>query len=175
MIRKSDGFALIDVIFCCALISILCSIALPKMLMAKQSAGAASAIGSMRAINSGQLTFALTCGNGFYAPSLTALGQAPAGSREAFLSPNLTGSDAVSKAGYMIQVAGTPFPGAPPSCNGLALGAASQGFKAAADPIEPNNTRFFASNANNQIFEHTSTLFSTMPESGQPAVGHVLR
>ena len=62
MIRKSDGFALIDVIFCCALISILCSIALPKMLMAKQSAGAASAIGSMRAINSGQLTFALTCG-----------------------------------------------------------------------------------------------------------------
>ena len=28
----------------------------------------ASAIGSMRAINSGELTFALTCGNGFYAP-----------------------------------------------------------------------------------------------------------
>ena len=64
---------MIDVIFCCALISILCTIALPKMLMARQSAGAASAIGSMRAINSSELTFALTCGNGFYAPDLTSL------------------------------------------------------------------------------------------------------
>jgi type IV pilus assembly protein PilA len=175
MIRKADGFALIDVIFCCALISILCSIALPKMLMAKQSAGAASAIGSMRAINSGQLTFALTCGNGFYAPNLPALGRAPTGSREAFLSPNLTASNAVNRAGYMIQVEGTPFAGAPPSCNGLSAGAASQGFKAGADPLEPTNFRFFASNANSQIFEHSSTIFATMPESGQPPVGHVLR
>jgi type II secretory pathway pseudopilin PulG len=175
MIRKSDGFALIDVIFCCALISILCSIALPRMLMAKQSAGAASAIGSMRAINSGQLTFALTCGNGFYAPSLSALGRAPGGSREGFLSPNLTGSDTLNKAGYMIQVQGTPFAGSPPACNGLGAGLTAQGFKAAADPIEPNNSRFFASNANNQIFEHSATMFATMPESGQPTVGHVLR
>lgn len=175
MIRKTDGFALIDVIFCCALISILCSIALPKMLLAKQSAGAASAIGSMRAINSGQLTFALTCGNGFYAPSLTKLGQAPAGSRDGFLSPNLTASDTINRSGYMIQLSATPFPGAPPTCNGLGAGAAAQGFKAAADPIEPSNLRFFASNAQNQIFEDTATMFSAMPETGQPIQGHVLR
>ena len=67
-IRKADGFALIDILFVCAMIGVLSTIALPRMLIAKQSAGAASAIGSLRTIHSAQLTFALTCGAGFYAP-----------------------------------------------------------------------------------------------------------
>ena len=45
---KAQGFALIDLIFVCGIIGLLCSIALPRLLLAKQSAGAASAIGSMR-------------------------------------------------------------------------------------------------------------------------------
>ncbi len=90
-IRRADsGFALLDLIFVCGLIGILSGIAVPKLLMAKQAAGAASAIGSMRAINSAELTYALTCGNGFYAPHLPALGQAPPGSNEPFCtSPDL--------------------------------------------------------------------------------------
>ncbi len=175
MIRRTDGFALIDILFVCAIMSILCSIALPKMLMAKQSAGAASAIGSMRAINSAQLTFALTCGGGFYAPNLTALGTAPAGSREAFISPNLGHANTLNRSGYMIQVQGTPFGGGPASCNGLAAGATAQGFKAGADALEPTNARFFASNSNGQIFEHTSTIYGVMPEIGEPGVGHILQ
>src|SRR4051812_50156902 len=81
-IKKADGFALIDLIFVCGMIGLLCSIALPRLLLAKQAAGAASAIGSMRTINSGQLTYALTCGNGFYAPNLSTLGRPPGGSSE---------------------------------------------------------------------------------------------
>ena len=74
-IRKTDsGFALLDMIFVCGLIGILSGIAVPKLLLAKQAAGAASAIGSMRAINSAELTYALTCGSGFYAPNLPSLG-----------------------------------------------------------------------------------------------------
>src|SRR5476649_1442332 len=45
-IRKAQGFALIDVIFVCGMIWLLCSIALPRLLLAKQSASAASAVGS---------------------------------------------------------------------------------------------------------------------------------
>ena len=78
-IRKAHGFALIDLIFVCGMIGLLSSIAVPKMLMARQSAAAASAIGSLRAINSGELTYALTCASGFYAPNLTTLGAPPAG------------------------------------------------------------------------------------------------
>ena len=37
-----------------------------------------------------------------------------------------------------------------------------------------NNVRFLATNANNMIFENTTSLWSVMPEVGEPAVGHVL-
>src|SRR5206468_11707318 len=138
-IRKAQGFALIDLIFVCGIIGLLCSIALPRLPLAKQSAGAASAIGSMRAINSGQLTFALTCGAGFYAPNLTTLGTAPPGSTEPFIARSLSGANTVVKSVYQIQLSAQPFSGAPASCNGLAADEAGRGFKAAADPTDAEN------------------------------------
>ena len=174
-IRKAQGFALIDLIFVCGIIGLLCSIALPRLMLAKQSAGAASAIGSMRAINSGQLTFALTCGSGFYAPNLTTLGTAPAGSSEPFIGGDLGAADTVTKSSYVIQMSATAYGGAPSTCNGLAPGLAGQGFIASADPADSRNPRFFGTNANSLIYEHTATLFSIMPEVGDPPAGHTLR
>ena len=84
-IRQARGFALIDLIFVCGIIGLLASMALPRLALAKAAAGSASAIGSLRAINSAELTFALTCGNGFYAPNLTTLGTPPPGSNEPFI------------------------------------------------------------------------------------------
>jgi type II secretory pathway pseudopilin PulG len=176
MIRKTNGFALIDLIFTIGIIGVLASISLPRLLLARQSAGSASAIGSLRAINSAQLTFALTCGGGFYAPNLTTLGMLPVGSNSAFLTPSLTGANTVEKSTYIFQMSAIPFPPAPGSCNGLAVGAAGTAFKAAADPVDTvNNLRYFATNANAQLFEDTATLFAVMPEAGTPAVGHVLK
>lgn len=172
--RKAQGFALIDLIFVCGLIGLLCGIALPRLLLAKQAAGAASAIGSMRAINSAELTYALTCGSGFYAPNLTTLGTPPPGSNEAFIAPGLGVADVVQKSGYSIRVDATAFAGAPSTCNGLAPGAAGQGFRAAADSQEPTNIRFFATNANALIFEDDASLFAAMPEIGEPSSGHPL-
>jgi type II secretory pathway pseudopilin PulG len=172
---KAHGFALIDLIFVCGIVGLLCGIALPRLLTARQSAGSASAIGSMRSINSGQLTYALTCGSGFYSPNLTRLGVPPPGSQEPFLSPNLTAGTTVQKAGYNITLSGTAFAGAPASCNGLAAGEAAQGFKSGADPLEPTNSRFFASNASGSIYEDTASLFATMPEVGESPTGHVAR
>ena len=175
MIRKAEGFALIDLLFVCGILSVLCTIALPRMLMARQSAGAASAIGSLRAINSAQLTYALTCGGGFYAPNLTTLGKEPPSSRESFISPNLSGSDTLIRSGYRIELEATAFDGSPSSCNGLGAGEAAQGFKAGAEPVEPGNPRHFATNANAQIFEHHSSIYAAMPETGEPGVGRPLR
>ena len=175
-VRKAHGFALIDLIFVCGIIGLLCGIALPKVLTARQAASAASAIGSLRSINSGELTYALTCGNGFYAPNLPRLGIAPPGSQEPFLSPNLTTADTVLlKGGYFVTVSGTPFEGAPPTCNGLGPGEAAQGFRVGADPVETSNPRYFASNASGSIYEDSATLFATMPEVGEPATGHPVR
>jgi type II secretory pathway pseudopilin PulG len=174
--RKANGYALIDLIFVIGIICVLAATAMPRLLAARQSAGAASAIGSLRAISSAQLTFALTCGGGFYSPNLTTLGVAPPASSEAFLSANLTGDNIVTRGGYVIQLFATPFPTAPASCNGAPLGAAGQAYKAGADPADPaTNFRYFATNANGVIFEDTVTLFPTMPEVGEPASGFLLR
>jgi len=173
-IRKAQGFALIDLIFVCGVIGVLCSIALPRLLLAKQSAGAASAIGSMRVINSAQLTYALTCGNGFYAPTLTTLGTPPPGSREAFIAAGLGEADTIVKSSYTIQMTVAAFPGAPAACNGLGAGLAGQGFVAGADPTEPSNSRYFATNASNIIYEDVASLYATMPETGTPPSGHMI-
>ncbi|MCC7417401.1 MAG: type II secretion system protein [Acidobacteria bacterium] len=174
-IRQARGFALIDLLFVCGIIGLLCSIALPRLLLAKQAAGAASAVGSIRTITSSQLTFALTCGNGFYAPNLTTLGVAPPGSNEAFIAPALSQADTLTRSGYIFRLEGTAFPGAPETCNGVAVGEAAQSFKAAADAAEPGNPRFFATNSNGLIWEHSSSLWATMPEVGEPPAGHIFR
>jgi type IV pilus assembly protein PilA len=173
--RQARGFALIDLLFVIGVIGVLAVMALPRLLVARQAAGSASAIGSLRAINSAQLTFALTCGAGFYAPDLSTLGTPPPGSNDAFIGGGLGDADVVTRSGYVVQMSATPYVVAPGSCNGLGVGQTGQGFKAAADPSEPGNPRFFATNANTQIFEHTSTLFAVMPEIGEPALGHPLR
>ena len=174
-VRQAHGFALIDLIFVCGVIGLLASIAMPSMFSAKQSAASASAIASMRTINSSQLTYALTCGSGFYAPSLSRLGTAPPGSNAAFIGGGLGSADTVTKSGYIIQMSAIPFPGSPPSCNGAAAGEDGQGYKAAADPTLPTVLRFFGTNPNTLIFEDTATLFAAMPEAGEPATGHVIR
>jgi type II secretory pathway pseudopilin PulG len=173
--RSQHGFALIDLVFVCGMIGVLTSIAMPRMMVARQTAGAASAVGSLRAVNSAQLSYAFTCGSGFYAPSLTVLGTAPAGTGEAFISPVLGSADAVTHSGYLIQLTGTPFPGSPTTCNGLGVGESAQAFKAAADPLEAGAFRYFATNANITIIEDSASLWAGMPESGEPLSGHPLQ
>lgn len=173
-IKKAQGFALLDLLFVCGIIGLLASIAIPQLTLAKASAGAASAIGSMRTVASSQLTYALTCGGGFYAPKLSTLGTPPPASLEPYIGGGLGDADTVTRSGYTIRMSGTPYPGAPDSCNGLGPGEAAQGFAAAADPNDPNNARFFAINSNNAIFEHTGTLWGVMPENGDPAAGQPL-
>jgi type II secretory pathway pseudopilin PulG len=172
--KAQGGFALIDMIFVCGLIGLLSGIALPRLMLAKQAAGSASAIGSMRVLSSAQLTFALTCGSGFYAPKLTTLGTPPPGSNEPFVSPDLTTADSVIKSGYVIQMAAAPYSGAPSTCNGLPPNEAGQGFRAAADPTESQNVRFFGINSYGLVYEDTVSLFAPMPEVGEPSAGHPL-
>jgi type II secretory pathway pseudopilin PulG len=170
-IRKASGFALIDLVFVCGIIGLISSIAVPRLVLAKQAAGAASAIGTLRTVSSAQLAFALTCGNGFYAPDLPSLGIPPPGSNDPFIAQDLSAAAVIHKSGYTFRLEGLPFTGAPPTCNGLAGGAASQGYRAAADPLEPDNPRYFGINANSQLYTHTATLYDDMPEVGEPLIG----
>jgi type II secretory pathway pseudopilin PulG len=174
-LRSSVGFAIIDLLFVCGIISILSGIALPRLMTAKGAAEAASAMGSLRVIGSGQVAFAITCANGFYAPSLTKLAQAPVGSNDGFIRGDLGSADQAVKSGYQFQIFSTPYGLAPNTCNNIGNGQAGLAFKAGADPLDANNPRFFAENAGNVIWEDTATLFPGMPEAGDSPTGHPIK
>ena len=63
-IRSAAGFALIDLLFVCGIIGLLSGMALPRLMAAKGSAQAASAISTLRVVSSAEVTFAITCGSG---------------------------------------------------------------------------------------------------------------
>jgi len=173
--RSSAGFAIIDLLFVCGIISIVSGIALPRLMMAKGAAEAASAMGSLRVIGSGEVAFAITCGSGFYAPSLTKLAQAPPGSNDGFIKGDLGVADLSVKSGYQFQVFATPFALSPNPCNNIGAGKTGLAFKVSADPLDANNQRYFAANAGNVIWEDVASMWAGMPESGDSPSGHPIK
>lgn len=172
MRNNEAGFTLIDLIFVIAIIGVVCAIAVPALLRARTSAQASSAIADMRVLNSSQLSYAITCGSGFYAPDMPTLGVPPPATSVGFLSMDLAGAVTAIKSGYSITMSGTAVAAAPASCNGLAPGAGSTAYKAGADMITPGpQQRFFATNAQGVIYEDTASMYAAMPEAGVPGTG----
>jgi hypothetical protein len=174
-VKGEDGFTLIDVLFVIALIGLLCSLAIPGLMRARGAAQSASALGTIRVVNSAQLSFAITCGLGFYSPDFPTLAVKPAGASDAFLAPELATGPTFIKSGYNFSMAGTPMVGAPASCNGLPAGQAAPGYAVVADQLSAAATRFFGSNGDGTIYEHTASLGLTMPEVGHPIAGNPIR
>ena len=171
-----SGFTLIDLLFTASLICTIATMALPSLLRARGVAQSASAVATLRVVNSAQLSFAVTCGSGFYSPTFPTLGVPPPSSPAAFLPPELASGVSFTKQGYSYNMAGTALPGAPASCNGLGAGGASPGYAAAADPLDAvGNPQFFATNADGAIYQHTSTFVGSMPESGPPPFGTAVK
>jgi type II secretory pathway pseudopilin PulG len=169
---KEAGFTLIDLLFTASLIATICTMALPSLLRARGVAQSASAVATLRVVNSAQLSFAITCGSGFYAPSFPALGVPPPASTSAFLPPELASGPSFLKQGYSYSLGGVALPGAPASSNGMGAGEASPGYAAFADPLDAvGNPHFFGTNADGTIYQNATTLNGSMPESGPPSAG----
>ncbi len=108
--RSESGFTLIDMLFVIAIIGLLSTLAIPGLMRARGAAQSASALGTVRVVNSAQLSFAITCGFGFYSPDLQTLGKKPPSAAEAFLAPELSGGPTFIKSGYTFSMAGAARP-----------------------------------------------------------------
>ena len=63
--KKQKGFSLIELLIVVAIILIIAAIAIPNLLRSRMAANEASAVGSLRTINTAQVTFQSTYGIGY--------------------------------------------------------------------------------------------------------------
>ena len=77
--RKHKGFSLIELLIVVAIILIIAAIAIPNLLRSRIAANESSAVGSIRTINTGQVTYASTYPDMGFTCSLASLGP-PSGS-----------------------------------------------------------------------------------------------
>ena len=148
-IRRQQGFTLIELLIVVAIIGIIAAIAVPGLLRARMSGNEASAIGSMRAVNTAQQNYSQQC-NG-YAPLLPELKNAGN-----FLSPDLTGGNSVVKSGFTVLMAAgmgnTPLGAPPAGC----VGTGTNYYATAAPLSTSTGSRAFASDEQGTIWQNNA-------------------
>jgi type IV pilus assembly protein PilA len=160
--RHQLGFTLMELMIVVALILIIAAIAIPSMKEAQIHANEVSAVGSIRAINTAEVSYQATYGG--YAPSLASLGGAEPCHKSpetaCLLDQSLAGG---VKAGYrFVAVGGNPSGGENTS---YVVGAAPEVF-------DRTGKRLFCSTDKNVIRVDLNSGGSTTPPAAEQCAGY---
>ena len=163
-LSRDSGFTLIELLIVVAIISIVASIGVAQVIRARVSANETAAVGSMRSLVGGQMTYASGGGQGGFATSLAILATPCAGSLVGFISPDLDPAQpgvtavgsGVIKSGYVIDLVGNGAPGTP-DCNGTPT---NTDYSATAIPLTPGSSgqRGFNTTGSGTIFFDSAGL-----------------
>jgi len=128
--KKQKGFSLIELLIVVAIILIIAAIAIPNLLKSRMAANEASAVGSLRTLNTAAVTYSSQCpANGFPA-SLVNMGVGAGDCAGANIIDNVLGVAAPAKSGYNFTYAAGAA-----GANGVI-----STYTLNADPITPGTT-----------------------------------
>jgi type IV pilus assembly protein PilA len=148
--KKEKGFSLIELLIVVAIILIIAAIAIPNLLRARIAANEASAVGSLRSLNTAQISYDSSYPTVGFASTLSALSGtscAPPGTTGACLIDTALASG--TKSGYSFALSGTS-------------GTPNATYQMIASPLTANQTgvRFFCSFADAVVRFSTTSLSS---------------